>query len=57
MNRKDFELVARSVKSMKFLDVIQRQTVAYALADDLSKGRDCSGFDRTKFFQQCGVKL
>lgn len=56
MNRKDFELVARAIKSMKFLDVIQRQTVAFALADDLSKGRDCSGFDRVKFFQQCGIK-
>jgi len=56
MNRKDFELVARAVKSMRFLEPLQRANVAHAIASDIERAENCSGFDPVKFLSQCGVK-
>jgi len=41
---------------MRFLEPLQRANVAHAIASDIERAENCSGFDPVKFLSQCGVK-
>jgi hypothetical protein len=52
LNRKDFELVAKVVKAFP---LVGKERLAKSFADMFAAGDGCSGFDRAKFLQRCGV--
>lgn len=56
MNRRDYEIVTRAVKSMNG-DITQFavRRVAFHLANAFEKADGCAGFDRAKFLKACGV--
>ena len=58
MNRRDFELVAQVVRRMHD-DAGLRPivgSIAQRFATAIQEADGCSGFDRTKFLKQCGVR-
>lgn len=54
MNRKDFEIITKVVKAFP---LIGKERLAVSFADALEKADGCSGFDRYKFLQRCGVAV
>lgn len=52
MNRRDFELVARTVKAFP---LIGKERLAIMFADAIQSSDGCSGFDRAKFLKGCGL--
>lgn len=55
MTKKDYELIASSVRRMSSLGVDNMIYIADMLAQDLYKANP--RFDRNKFFEACGVNL
>lgn len=53
MTRKDFELVARTIKNLMRLDATSREYVATKFADAMANAN--ANFDRAKFLKACGV--
>lgn len=54
MNRKDVELIARTIKRLNFV-AEQKKFIAQWFADDI--GAANANFDRAKFLKACGVTL
>jgi hypothetical protein len=55
MNRKDFDLVARIIKTSDN-QPDRRRNMALDFAMGFDKAEGCSGFDRERFLKACGVK-
>lgn len=60
MNRKDFEIIGRAVKSAwpgAYPDYgnAARNHIAAHMATAIEAADGCSGFDREKFLKACGV--
>lgn len=54
MTRKDFELIARTIKG---LDPGVRYALGHVFADALEKHGGNANFDRYKFLHACGVAV
>lgn len=57
MNRRDFEIVIRAINSVAG-DLLEdrRRRLVHAFAREIEAADGCSGFNREKFLERCGVK-